>query len=66
MPQGDVDALAEAFRRLATSLEERAELGAKARERAGRLFGAERMVEETRRLYDEVLEERRGRSQGST
>jgi hypothetical protein len=57
VPQGDSDALAEAFRHLATSPVEREELGARARERAARHFPVERMVEETRQLYDEILAE---------
>jgi glycosyltransferase involved in cell wall biosynthesis len=59
VPRGDSDALAEAFRRLGTRPLEREELGAQARERAARHFPVERMVEETRQLYDEVLAEHR-------
>jgi glycosyltransferase involved in cell wall biosynthesis len=55
--RGDSDALADAFRRLATSAVEREALGAQARERAARHFPVARMVEETRQLYDEVLAE---------
>ncbi len=58
VPRGDSDALAEAFRRLGTSPAEREGLGAQARERAARHFPVERMVEQTRQLYDEVLAER--------
>jgi glycosyltransferase involved in cell wall biosynthesis len=59
VPRGDSNALAEAFRRLGTSPAEREELGAQARERASCHFPVERMVEETRQLYDEVLAEHR-------
>ena len=58
VPRGDWPALAEAFRRLAEDPAERARLGAKSRERVSRLFAADRMVERTRLVYDEILEER--------
>ena len=64
---GDVPGFAAAFRRLALDGGKRASRGAAARERVARLFGADRMIEQTRLLYDEVVggSRRRGDSPGS-
>jgi glycosyltransferase involved in cell wall biosynthesis len=55
VPYGDEAAVATALRRLAEDGEERAALGAKARQRAADLFGIDGMIARTRALYDEVL-----------
>jgi glycosyltransferase involved in cell wall biosynthesis len=54
-PRGDVAGFAAAFARLRDDAGRRAALGAQARERALQSFGAERMLRETRQVYDEVL-----------
>jgi L-malate glycosyltransferase len=54
-PFGDADALAAAIRRLATSPELRAELGARGRLRVEQHYNARRMVEATRGVYERAL-----------
>jgi glycosyltransferase involved in cell wall biosynthesis len=55
VPYGDVGGLAEAIARLAGEPKLREELGGAARRRFLERFTAERMVEETRRVYDAAL-----------
>jgi glycosyltransferase involved in cell wall biosynthesis len=55
VPAGDVRALAAAFARLAADPAERARLGALAAVRVAERFGAERMIAETRAVYERVL-----------
>jgi glycosyltransferase involved in cell wall biosynthesis len=55
IPTGDPDALASALERLATDSALRARLGRAARARVASEFGAERMVEQTRRVYERAL-----------
>jgi glycosyltransferase involved in cell wall biosynthesis len=52
---GDAAAFADAFVQLLNDSEERARLGAVARERAVREFSLDRMLRSTRAVYDEVL-----------
>ncbi len=61
VPVDDSTALVEALQRLARDPALRAKLGAAGRRRAEALFDRERMVDETIRVYDEVLREH-GRS----
>ena len=58
VPYGDVQALARALERLAGDPELREELGRAARRRILAAFTAERMVEETRRVYESALRPR--------
>lgn len=51
---GDVDGFSDAFARLAADPAERERLGTLARERAATRFAAERMIAETRAVYDQV------------
>lgn len=55
VPPGDEAALARAITRLLDDLDLRARLGRAARERVEREFSAERMVERTRQVYEEVV-----------
>jgi glycosyltransferase involved in cell wall biosynthesis len=55
VPFGDVDAFAQALRRLAVDPAARADLGRLARERAAAHYSLEAMLDQTRRLYEEVL-----------
>lgn len=57
VPYGDEDALAAAFEKLADE-SERTRLGSRARARVAELFSAERMIDRTRALYDELLRSR--------
>jgi glycosyltransferase involved in cell wall biosynthesis len=59
--RGDVAGFAAAFARLRDPAT-RAALGARARERASQAFGAERMLRETRQVYEEALAGRAWRS----
>jgi glycosyltransferase involved in cell wall biosynthesis len=60
---GDAAAFAEAFSRLAADKEERRGLGARARDRIERGFRLDEMLENTRRLYGDVLQGPRRRHQ---
>ena len=55
VPAGDVAALADALRRLCSDATLRDRLGSQARERAWRDFTIERMVNDTVRIYDDLL-----------
>jgi glycosyltransferase involved in cell wall biosynthesis len=55
VPVGDEISLVAALRRFVEHEPERAVLGARARERAARLFDADKMVERTRVVYEQVL-----------
>lgn len=55
VPVGDADALADALRKLCGDAELRQRLGAQARERAWRDFTIERMVDDTVRIYEELV-----------
>jgi glycosyltransferase involved in cell wall biosynthesis len=59
VPPGDVEALASALGRLLDDPDLRARLGAQARDRALCDFTVERMVDDTVRVYEEVMEGRR-------
>jgi glycosyltransferase involved in cell wall biosynthesis len=65
VPPGDVDALTGALRRLLGDPGLRAELGGRARALAVRRFDVTAMVAATMGVYDEVLEDRRGRRAGA-
>lgn len=54
VPARDEAALASALEQLARSPEQRAQLAARGRERVGRVFGLDRMVDETLAVYREV------------
>jgi glycosyltransferase involved in cell wall biosynthesis len=56
VPAGDVAAFAEAFARLARDPAERARLGTLAAGRVAERFGAERMIAETRAVYEQVVD----------
>jgi sugar transferase (PEP-CTERM/EpsH1 system associated) len=60
VPVGDADALANAIRRYAADRELRARHGKRARERAVAQFSLDGMVDNYRRLYDELLASARG------
>jgi glycosyltransferase involved in cell wall biosynthesis len=55
--RGDVAGFAEAFGRLLASEADRRSLGERARERVAAGFGAEKMVRETRELYERILQD---------
>lgn len=55
---GDEGEVADAMRRLTANGHERAALAERARRRIATLFGADRMIERTRALYDDALGER--------
>ena len=55
VPPGDMDALAEALRRLLGDDELRARMGARARERVLEEFTVSRMVDKTVSVYREAL-----------
>ena len=55
VPYGDEEAVAATLRRFAEDEEERATLGARARQRVADLFDVDGMIARTRALYDEVL-----------
>jgi glycosyltransferase involved in cell wall biosynthesis len=57
VPVGDVEAIAKSTNELLTDPSERARLGANAQQTARQRFGLERMVEETVRVYEEVVGE---------
>jgi L-malate glycosyltransferase len=57
VPVGDVDSIARSINELLTDPAERARLGANGQQAARQRFGLERMVEETVRLYEEVVRE---------
>ena len=55
VPPGDAHALADAIRELICKKDLRAELGKAGQERTQSVFGVEKMLEKTRKLYQEVL-----------
>jgi glycosyltransferase involved in cell wall biosynthesis len=55
VPYGDEHATAAALRRLVADREERAALGARARQRIADHFGADEMITRTRAVYDDVV-----------
>ena len=57
VPVGDVDAIAKSTSELLSDPAERARLGANAQQAARQRFGLEQMVDETVRLYEEVVRE---------
>ena len=57
VPVGDVDAIAKSTSELLNDPAERARLGASAQQKARQRFGLERMVDETVKLYEEVIGE---------
>ena len=57
VPVDDVDAIARSTSELLSDPAERARLGANAQQAARQRFGLERMVDETARLYEEVVRE---------
>ena len=57
VPPGEWISLANAIEKLATSPDLRAEMGRAARARAEAAFGQELVVEQTMRLYHQVLED---------
>jgi glycosyltransferase involved in cell wall biosynthesis len=57
VPVGDVDAITKSICGLLSDPAERARLGANAQQAARQRFGLERMVDETERLYEEVVRE---------
>jgi len=55
VPYGDTDAVARAFQRMAKDTAGRSRMGDRARQRVREEFSAERMIEATRTVYDDVL-----------
>ena len=58
VPAGSVEELSNALNRLLADRELRLAMGSAGRRRFERVFQADRMIERTRQLYEEVLAER--------
>lgn len=62
VPPGDARALADAMDRLLADRDLRERMGQAGRQRVSRMFGLERMIEETEQLYYRLIEQREART----